>query len=285
MPPRSCGKTLLELLTVLAVVIMLAAIALPAVVANGRGHPMMQSSSQLKGIHQSMFTYAQGNRSYFPGFNAQGELIDASPEYRFQVMLEGDYFQGRYMISPAETAATVWATGPVTYENYSYAMLRIGDANDDRFRRQEWRDTANSLAVVMSDRNTGFSGQYQSVWTNEPGVWRGSVAWNDNHVTQETSPVMENTQYGESSGVTDDNLFETGDGVYEGGGVAVVGDGAMMTFSQSEFVLPSRGVDDSARRAFMQTIQFFFVFVVGGAFAGVLILILSRKGRRRTAAS
>lgn len=240
---RKQGFTLIELLVVISIIALLIGLLLPALNAARKSARQMQNSSQIKGIHQSMFTFAQGNRTFFPGIKSNGLLIltaDApdfdiestpagnfyglSTQVRMELLVDGDYFQGKYMISPGESK-TEWTTNEVETIHYSYAMLvlqRIGPngaLDPDAERNDEWRDTANSLSPVICDRNTtgdtdgdGATGTYQSVWTTEAGDWRGSVGWNDNHVAQETSGVMENTQYGGSQSFTEDNLFIQGDG-------------------------------------------------------------------------
>ena len=92
----------------------------------------------------------------------------------------------------------------------------------DSPRNAEWRDSSNSEAVVVSDRAkaNGNDGAIKSVHTNpstDKTEWRGSVGFNDNHVTFEATHVQPITQYGDSE-FTNDNLFDTNSGsmVYEG---------------------------------------------------------------------
>ena len=106
-------------------------------------------------------------------------------------------------------------------KNYSYAMLGIkgtaGQAPDRAFagRGAEWKQTLNSQAIVLSDRNTGTNAtdKVRSIHTDDFGDWQGSVLWNDNHV------AFNNTQYYETKyangrlnvdrfGRATDNLFE-----------------------------------------------------------------------------
>jgi len=151
--------------------------------------------------------YAQSNDNYYPGFDATGAIVDATVEYRYQVLLDGNFFMGEYMISPAETK-TEWTTGTVTSANYSFAMLDI-DASGGR--AEEWSQTDNTLAPVMSDRNTGTDAHanVDSIHGDvSPGDWRGRVAWNDNHVSFDITHELE-TQYGSSGTLNKlDNLFE-----------------------------------------------------------------------------
>jgi hypothetical protein len=206
--------------------------------AARRSARLMQNSAQISGVHKSMVMYAQGNRDWFPGIRSNAHVWTANdsnrpyasnfngtaPEARFEIMLMADYFEGMYITSPGEPGMTPWQQGTaIDSSQYSYALLRLaqegGPTLADWERHQEWKDTVNSQAVVMSDRNVagdrehhGRVGTAQSIWTNQPGDWRGSVCWNDNHVSSETSPLMENTQYGDGTALEDDNLFQGGDG-------------------------------------------------------------------------
>lgn len=185
---------LLEL--VVLVVLILVGLAIASVVIEALrprhgGHRSMQNSTQLRGIHQGLVMYAQGNKSKFPGLNADGTDGDLSVENRFAIMLRNNYFTGEYAISPSE-AKTAWTTGPVTSAHYSYAMLQIPPEGG---RRTEWSETLNTEAAVVGDRNLGTAAAPSSVWSHPGDPWRGSVLWNDNHVGFESTHVVR-TNYG-----------------------------------------------------------------------------------------
>lgn len=188
---RSHGYTLAELAIILLLIVALVLILLP-VVTSPRKRPrrQMPNNTQVRGIHQALVMYSQGNGAYYPGLDEKGGLIDATTEGRLQLLLEANYFTGEYMISPNETK-TAWTTGKVTSANYSYAMPDIDAGPGGRLR--EWRDTLNTEAVGLSDRNTGTDADanVQSIHMADPGEWRGSVAWNDNHVVFETTHILE----------------------------------------------------------------------------------------------
>jgi prepilin-type N-terminal cleavage/methylation domain-containing protein len=183
--------TLPELIAVIAIIAVAAAIAVVALPLFGTscgGSRPMQNNTQLRGIHQSLVMYAQGNKGRYPGINPDGTDGDLSVEARLQVLLEHNYFTGDYLISPTETR-TAWTTGTLTTAQYCYAILQLPAAGG---RRNEWRETLNTEAPVLGDRNVGTAAAPYSVWTAPAsgGGWRGTVAWNDNHVAFESTHVL-----------------------------------------------------------------------------------------------
>ena len=146
-------------------------------------------------------------------------------------MLLNSFFTGEYVISPAETKS-IWTQSTVSTANFSYTLLSIaytrsGGNSVSKGRNSEWAQSINSQAVVVTDREGGGTGAQDpglattSLWvtttTNASGSlinasnWRGSVAWNDNHVTFETNATIAITKYGEITN-TNDNLFLVGSG-------------------------------------------------------------------------
>ena len=101
----------------------------------------------------------------------------------------------------------------MTRANFSFALLRIDHALLIG-RRDQWRDTSNDKAVVLSDRNladTGGAGA-RSVHSNDVASgWRGMVAYADNHVVFEVTPTLTSrTNYRPDDDVNPvpvDNLF------------------------------------------------------------------------------
>ena len=178
----------------------------------------MQNSTQLRGIHQGLVTYANSNKNRFPGINLAGENDGIEVESRFQTLLVGNFFTPEYAISPSETDQNITAwdgTSPLSSANYSYAMLQVPDNNPElqdhkQGRRTEWGQTLNSQAIVMSDRNTGGAKAPASYHSGGSSGWSGAVLWNDNHVGFESTDTYE-TKYDGGELNPSDKLFEAKD--------------------------------------------------------------------------
>ena len=207
------GFSLIELLVVMLII----GIMLPALGAARRTARQMTNNTQLRGIHQGMVIFAQANKvggqdGFFPGLGPTGELLHAEPAARLDLMLEGNFFTPEYVVNPADGQAVVAAQGQkLTPRNYSYAMLPIADEAADAGRRMEWKETLNTSAVVLSDRNTGPAGaadQVSSVWTDTGGGdWRGGSVRNDNSTAFETTAIFQQTKYGNFPANEQDHLF------------------------------------------------------------------------------
>ena len=152
-------------------------------------------------------------------------------------LIDGSYIASDILVSPSGIK-NPWGPNldnnpPVGAAYADYAMQRISNVADTNVAWQnssaktydsvaEWSETLNSQAPVMGDRNngenakanksnggtiTGDEAKISSVHTNlGKGVWKGSVAWNDNHVTFENSPILE-TKFGGNALQKGDNLF------------------------------------------------------------------------------
>ena len=241
------GFTLIELLVVISIIALLIAILLPALGAARRVARQMQNSTQLRGIHQGLVTFANDNRSHFPGLDSSGEFFAGSlsrtgnssasvfsgtgstssavVEARYWVMFDGDFFSPAYAVSPSEIDPLITeyeGTGPVTVNDYSYALLGLTDntSNPAQSRVDEWSQTLNSQAVVVSDRTITESnplsihdflgGGEDFIDTN---IWTGSVLWNDNHVAFEGTPNARfETRYSNGPLNLSDDIFLDSDG-------------------------------------------------------------------------
>ena len=235
---RKSGFTLIELLVVISIIALLIAILLPALGAARRTARRMQNSTQLRGIHQGLVTFANSNKNYFAGLDSSGEALTPTAagttggaagflegdtvEARYWILLDGDFFTPDYAISPSETEGhtaidTDLNSSNVAATDYSYALLEIdaGSGSGSADRIAEWTQSLNSQAIVVSDRTLDATNPY-SIHTEAEtpatnNKWAGSVLWNDNHVAFENSGAEFETKYGSGSLAAsgDDNLFET----------------------------------------------------------------------------
>ncbi|MEM1213875.1 MAG: hypothetical protein AAGI68_16425 [Planctomycetota bacterium] len=179
------------------------------------------NQTQLRGIHQAMVIYAQGNKDYFPGLDSSGAVVASAVSERFALLLDANSFTPEYLINPVEAsmaeALDVGSGYVVTPANHSYAGLELRTPGG---RVNAWSVTMSYEEAVLSDRNTGVdaTANVQSVWTAAPGDWQGSVLRNDNSTMFKKTHVVE-TAYTEPSSVpattpgtrrehTSDNLFE-----------------------------------------------------------------------------
>jgi type II secretory pathway pseudopilin PulG len=205
MPSHNRGLTITEVLVVLTILILIVAVVLPLLGSLRREARSQQSNSQVRGIHQAMVMHAQHNGGFFPGLDESGEIVGASVEARFQVLLDGNYFTGDFAISPQDSGKTPWRAGEVvTVRNYSFAMLQIADGGG---RLAEWRESFNAEAPMMSDRKLGTPADPHSLHTQPGKGWRGHVVFNDNHVLFASSHILD-TRFGDGPVNRRDNLFE-----------------------------------------------------------------------------
>ncbi len=79
---RRGGFGLIEVVVIVALLMIAVGVFLPMLGTGCRLSRQMQNNTQLRGIHQGMFTFAQSSKSgggdgYFPGFTSRGKAITA----------------------------------------------------------------------------------------------------------------------------------------------------------------------------------------------------------------
>ena len=139
---RIKGFTLIELMVVISIIVMLIGILLPSLGRARVTARRMQGATQVRGVQQSMVTFAQSNNNNYPGRQNTGAVIAAgnitlSPldgntvEGRLAVMIENGDIPAEILVNPQDGAGVIaYATGSgvdVVSTNYSYALLHTVD--------------------------------------------------------------------------------------------------------------------------------------------------------------
>lgn len=226
---RNTSFNIFHLAVVALIVMVSIAVLFPIMRSEKRDRGRSWHSTQLRGIHQGLVTFANSNKNWYPGLDSQGNVSTEAPDNyyeddlypslheqvgidvqdRFAMLIAGYFFTPEYAVSPSEIDPSIQPfpeSGPLTSSHYSYAMLQVPTQGG---RHQEWRQSLNSQAIVLSDRNTGTSKNPRSIHSDaDADTWRGLVLWNDNHVGFENEAVFE-TKYFSHELITADHLFQT----------------------------------------------------------------------------
>ncbi len=164
----------------------------------------MKNAPPYRGIHSALVLYSHGNNGYYPGLDSSGNLKFGDVETRLWTLLNDRYFEPEYLLLPGD-GKTPWVPGEVfTSAHYSMALPMMAVPGG---RRDEWRDTANTLAPIVSDRNMGSNplDDAYSIYAGrgqKPLWW---IAFNDNSVRSYDTHVFDTELAGKA--FIDDNLF------------------------------------------------------------------------------
>lgn len=186
-----------------------------------------------RGLTMASVIFGNANNDFMPGLTQKGEIVKAgekttgstsltgaSVSGRLWILLNGQFIGGDLLISPAAEEAkrrlVKWEKqGPVSNANHSVAALQIAelptslDSKGHEGRRDEWKNNANSQAVLYSDFNSGLDSsdkQVASLWTRKPGDWQGAIVWGDCHGEFVQSSLGFTTRYHMTTNKAD-NLF------------------------------------------------------------------------------
>lgn len=195
--------------------------------------PGLDRTGNKVALTDASFKYdGTNNPTVDPTFTAGVQGDGASISGRYYLLLNGSFIANDIMINPLDVVASKWKsnTAEPTRSQISYVLLTIdfsrfgpGVVSDTTLagkgRRKEWKDNANSQAVLIADRNTSSapfeSSKTRSVWSQSSGTgadWKGTVLWGDNHAEFLNMPnallksVNKVTKY-DTAVNTDDFLF------------------------------------------------------------------------------
>ena len=210
---RKRAFTLIELLVVISIIALLIGILLPALGSARKTARQMQNSTQLRGIHQAMVTFAQANKFWYAGSTSTGKVdVNANTADRhgsFMRLQDDDFFEPEYNLSPGEVDPAVTSDG-ITANNAtargSFGVLEYASSstsgNLSTLGILEWRDQLNTSAILVTDREIATSGSDvpRSLWSVNDEIWQGTVCFGDNHVQFELSDGSFGGKYGQNKG-------------------------------------------------------------------------------------
>jgi prepilin-type N-terminal cleavage/methylation domain-containing protein len=178
---RKRGFTLIELLVVIAIIALLVGLLLPALAKAQRNARTMKDATQIKEIHKSFLTFAQGNKGKLPipglidrgqydqqGIPGLGEIPGYGPEEfgenntqnLYSAMVAQEYFNTDILIGPTEV-------NPIVVEDldYDFAMYAPADDNywDPEFEMNIWAEPGQGFFANSSYAHQAICGDRKTL--------------------------------------------------------------------------------------------------------------------------
>ena len=238
-----CAFTLIELLVVISIIALLIAILLPALGMARLQAQITQNSTHHRGLMQAFVMYGEGNDTLYPGLDKSSPnlILPATrngkptssarqgghyPSTRFALLIDGDFISPDYVINPADPSVREpWSFGktgkdsagtPFDWRNFSYAVEEWygGNTGINRYKVAAGNiDDMGSKTPMIADRilvvlNRDYTNPdaYIGVFSQRPGEFKMSLAWNDGHTTLQNSTIVD-TEFGPYKN-TDDNIYQ-----------------------------------------------------------------------------
>jgi prepilin-type N-terminal cleavage/methylation domain-containing protein/prepilin-type processing-associated H-X9-DG protein len=194
-----CGFSLLELLCVIAVIAILAALLLPALTKARDRAKQTQCAAQLKDIAVAFHSFAHDHNNQYPmqvpvaaggslgvaprgsGIRGPGDLVLA---YRHFQALASELRTPKMVICPADTRVPAVSFSVLSNQNVSYfASLNAEFGNANSLLAGD-RNLTNDWAPPTSVQRVGPN--YLFRWSQELHRFRGNLLFSDGHVDQTT---------------------------------------------------------------------------------------------------
>jgi type II secretory pathway pseudopilin PulG len=184
----------------LVVPLLIGIMLLPALSAARNAARKAQNENNLRIAATSLITFGNDQGAYpsddMPDVNPAQEDFGPEARARTTALIVNDYFTPEVLINPTDARTAyqgpVSSFGPQNWldnQHISYDMLALegSGSRPDKvdYEHPAWKQTLNSQAVLLVDRNTNPGGPAASVWNNQPGGWKGTMVWGDGHASYE----------------------------------------------------------------------------------------------------
>ena len=245
------GFTKTELLTVLAVIVVLLALLIPSLFKQRYQVRVMADGAQLRGIHQSWLIYSREYWGKFPmpsdsvrpelkDFGGGSFMIDAWKDQShhdttanlFSIGIMQNYFKPEMCIGLTEPSPNVTADDDYNWDafqptDYVYwdrgftadleVVSNVSYAHIPLYGKRlqhEWRESLNYLFPVLSNRGPRDGDDPDSITYQiyKPhDAWYGNIIYNDNHTEWASQMIAGQIQIGDQ--LIPDHIFRIDDPV------------------------------------------------------------------------